>query len=101
MKNANAKGVIAAVASDFKLSKKQATEVLEQYVAHETHEHNKFGIINAVTRAGQVFDNESWVRMDEIGGMLMDTSSARWSNILARSLTYTDKDYEKVYAVSV
>lgn len=101
MKTANAKGVIAAVASDFKLSKKQATEVLEQYVAHETHEHNKFGIINAVTRAGQVFDNESWVRMDEIGGMLMDTSSARWSNILARSLTYTDKDYEKVYAVSV
>lgn len=101
MDNANAKGVIAAVASDFKLSKKQATETLEQYLAHETHEHNKFGIINAITRAGQVFDNESWVRLDEIGGLLMDTSASRWTNILARSRTYTDKDYEKVYALTL
>lgn len=100
MGDANAKGVIAAVAADYKLSKKQATETLEQYLAHETHEHNKFGVINAVTRAGQVFDNESWVRLDEVGGMLMDLSASRWTNILARSQTYTDKDYEKVYALT-
>lgn len=101
MQNANVKGVIAAVAMDYKLSKKQATEVLEQFITHETHETNLFGVINAVTRAGQVFDNESWVRMDEVGGMLMETSAARWANIIARGNTFTDKEFDKVYALTV
>jgi len=100
LNDANVKGVIAAVATDYKLTKKQATESLEQYLAHETHEQNMFGVINAITRAGQVFDNDSWVRLDEVGGMLMDTSAARWTNILARAKTYTDKDFEKVYALT-
>lgn len=100
LNDANVKGVIAAVANDYKLTKKQATESLEQYLAHETHEQNMFGVINAITRAGQVFDNDSWVRLDEVGGMLMDTSASRWTNILARAKTYTDKDFEKVYAIT-
>jgi hypothetical protein len=100
LNDANVKGVIAAVATDYKLTKRQATESLEQYLAHETHEQNMFGVINAITRAGQVFDNESWVRLDEVGGMLMDTSASRWTNILARAKTYTDKDFEKVYALT-
>jgi hypothetical protein len=100
LNDANVKGVIAAVANDYKLTKKQATESLEQYLAHETHEQNMFGVINAITRAGQVFDNDSWVRLDEVGGMLMDTSASRWTNILARAKTYTDKDFEKVYALT-
>ena len=101
LNDASVKGVIAAVANDYKLTKKQATETLEQYLAHETHEQNMFGVINAITRAGQVFDNDSWVRLDEVGGMLMDTSASRWTNILARAKTYTDKDFEKVYALTV
>jgi len=100
LNDASVKGVIAAVANDYKLTKKQATETLEQYLAHETHEQNMFGVINAITRAGQVFDNDSWVRLDEVGGMLMDTSASRWTNILARAKTYTDKDFEKVYALT-
>ena len=101
LNDANVKGVIAAVANDYKLTKKQATETLEQYLAHETHEQNMFGVINAITRAGQVFDNDSWVRLDEVGGMLMDTSVSRWTNILARAKTYTDKDFDKVYGLTV
>jgi hypothetical protein len=97
---ASMKGVIAAVCSDYKLSKREATEVLEQYVTHENHERNLFGIVNAVTRAGQVFDNKTWVKMDEIGGELMVTSGDRWSTILKRADTYTDKDYEKVFALT-
>lgn len=97
----NAKNVIAAVAMDYNLSKKQATETLEQYITHETHEDNMFGIINAITRAGQQFDNETWVSMDELAGTLMDISSTRWSNILSRANTMNDKDFEKVYSIGV
>jgi hypothetical protein len=97
---ASTKGVIAAVSSDYKLSKREATEFLEQYITHETHESNLFGIIAGVTRAGQMFDNKTWVHLDEIAGSLMETSADRWSTILRRADTFTDKDYEKVFSLT-
>lgn len=97
---ASVKGVVAAVASDYKLSKREATEFLEQYVAMESGERNLFGIINGLTRAGQVFDNKTWVKFDEIAGSLLDTSADRWATILRRADTFNDKDYEKVFALT-
>jgi hypothetical protein len=97
----NTKGVIAAVASDYKLSKKESTEFLEQYITYETHEANLFGIIAGITRAGQMFDSKTWVHMDEIAGQLVDLSADRWNTILRRADTFTDKDYEKVFSMSV
>ena len=97
---ASTKGVIAAVSSDYKLTKREATEFLEQYITHETHESNLFGIIAGITRAGQKFDNKTWVRMDEVAGTLMDISADRWNTILRRADTFNDKDYEKVFALT-
>ena len=94
------KGVIAAVCNQYRLDKKQSTEVLEQFVTHEHDHNNLFGVINAVTRAGQEFSPESWVRLDEVGGQLMEMSSKAWSSILTRADTYTDKEFDKVFAVS-
>lgn len=94
------KGVIAAVSSDNKLTKREATEFLEQYITYETHESNLFGVIAGLTRAGQKFDNKTWVRMDEIAGSLMEMSADRWSTLLRRADTFNDKDYEKVFALT-
>ena len=91
---------MASIASDYKLSKKEATEFLDQYVTMESGERSLFGIINGLTRAGQVFDNKTWVRFDEIAGSLMDTSADRWNTILRRADTFTDKDYEKVFSLT-
>jgi len=97
---ASAKGVIASVSSDYKLSKREATEFLEQYVTLEAQNSNLFGVINGLTRAGQVFDNKTWVRLDEIAGNLLDTSADRWSTILRRADTMTAKDYESIFALN-
>jgi len=97
---ASTKGVIAAVASDYKLSKREATEFLEQYITHETHEDNLFGIIAGITRAGQKFDNKTWVHMDEVAGRLMQMTADRWSTILRRADTFTDKEYEQVFSLT-
>jgi hypothetical protein len=96
----SAKGVIAAVCNDFRLDKKQSTEVLEQFITHEHEHQNLFGVINAVTRAGQEFNADTWFKMDNVGGDLMNLSASRWDTILRRADTYTDKDYEKVFAVT-
>lgn len=97
---ASIKGVIAAVSSDYKLSKKEASAFLDQYVTLESGERNLFGIINGLTRAGQTFDNKTWVRFDEVAGSLLETSADRWATILRRANTFTDKDYEKVFSLN-
>jgi len=97
---ASTKGVIASVSSDYKLSKREATEFLEQYVTLEAQNSNLFGVINGLTRAGQMFDNKTWVRLDEIAGNLLDTSADRWSTILRRADTMTAKDYESIFALN-
>ena len=97
---ASIKGIVASVASDYKMTKREATEVLNQYGQYEAGNRNLFGIINGITRAGQKFDNTTWVKFDEIAGSLMATSADRWATILRRADTFTDKDYEKVYSLN-
>ena len=97
---ASVKGIVATVSSDYKLTKREATEFLDQYITMESGERNLFGIINGLTRAGQKFDNKTWVRFDEIAGSLLNTSTDRWATILRRADTFTDKDYEKVFALT-
>ena len=92
--------VFATVAMDHKLTKKEVSEVFRQWGQFERDDRNLFGVVNAVTRAGQTLDNMSWVRFDGIGGSLMDTSESRWAGILNRAASLQDKDLEKMYGVS-
>ena len=91
------KNLIGAVCTDRKLHKKESTEVLTQWVQHERTDRNLFGIVNAITRAGQTFDNTGWVKFDEIGGDLMGMTENRWDALKKRADTYTDKEIEKVF----
>ena len=95
-----AKSVIAVVASQNHLSKKEASEFLEQYTTKEGSERSLFGIINGLTRAGQTFNNQGWVRMDELAGDLLAINSTRWLDILRRADTFGEKDYEKVFSLT-
>ena len=100
VEDAKMQQVFATVAMDHKLTKKEVTEVFAQWGQFEREDRNLFGVVNAVTRAGQTLDNMSWVRFDEIGGRLMDTSESRWAGILNRAGSLQDKDLEKAYGVS-
>jgi hypothetical protein len=97
---ASVKGVVASISSDHKLSRREASEFLAQYGTYEAENRNLFGIINGLTRAGQEFDNKTWVKFDEIAGNLMNITADRWSTILRRADTFTDKDYEKVFSLT-
>ena len=91
------KNVIGAICSDKRLGKKESTEVLTQWVQHEKQDRNLFGVVNAVTRAGQTFDNTGWVKFDELGGNLLDMTDNRWAAIKQRADSYTDKEIESVF----
>ena len=95
------KNIIAAVCKDERFSKKESTEVLEQYATYENNDRNLFGVVNAITRAGQIFDNATWVKFDGVGGSLIDTDASRWSAILKRADSLQDADFEKIFAAAV
>ena len=95
----SAKGVIAAVAQEMRLNKVEAGRTLEQFAQHETHQKNLFGVINAVTRAGQLGNAPGWVRMDEIGGSLMNLTDNRWDRIKTIAGTMTDKDFDRAFVL--
>ena len=94
------KNLVAAICTDRKLHKKESTEVLTQWVQHEKQDRNLFGIVNAITRAGQTLDNTSWVKFDEIGGDLMNMTDNRWDAIKKRADTYTEKEIESVFVAA-
>ena len=95
----SAKGVIAADAQEMRLNKVEAGRTLEQFAQHETHQKNLFGVINAVTRAGQLGSAQGWVRMDEIGGSLMNLTDNRWDRIKTIAGTMTDKDFDRAFVL--
>ena len=95
------KNIIAAICKDERLGKKEAVVVLDQYAQFENQERNLFGVVNAITRAGQKLDNMAWVKFDELGGGLMETDASRWDAILKRADSLQDKDFEKIFAAAV
>jgi hypothetical protein len=91
------KNVIATVCKDNRLSKKESTAVLSQWVEHERDDRNLFGVVNAVTRAGQTFANDGWVKFDELGGRLLDLNESRWTALTKRADSFDEKDFEKIF----
>jgi hypothetical protein len=91
------KNLIGAVCSDKRLGKKESIEVLTQWIQHERNDRNLFGVVNAITRAGQEFDNTSWVKFDELGGSLLDMTENRWDALKKRADTYEEKEVEAIF----
>ena len=80
------RNVIAAVAeTNREVDKRGATAILEAWVTEESKiapvERSLFGVVNSVTRAGQYFDNQTWVKFDELGGRLINSTEKQWESL--------------------
>ena len=94
------KNIIATVCKDNRLNRHESTEVLSQWVENERQDRNLFGVLNAVTRAGQTLGNSDWVKFDELGGKLVDMGASRWASTLKRAESFDEKEFEKVFVVA-
>ena len=92
--------LIAQVSKDQKLSQKQTIQVLEEYANHEKGFGNLFGIINAVTRAAQVDTPEEHVRLEGIGGVLMNHDVNRWNKLNLRAQNMEENEYHKILGIA-
>jgi hypothetical protein len=77
----------------------QAAEMAKQFVEFESNDKNLFGVINAITRTGQKYDNNDWVRFDMVAGKLMNFTNSQWEGFQARAKAMDAAQRDKVYGV--
>jgi hypothetical protein len=96
------KPVVAQLAKQFKLNKKQANATLTAYNEERrlTPEYAQtlFGLTNAVTRAGQTLGNEEWFKLDQLGGELISFDADDFSNLIGRAKSLREKEVDEMYA---
>ena len=94
--------VFAMIAYENKLSfgqNGQAAKVASMFSEHEAGNRNLFGIVSAITRAGQEYDPAEWVRFDGLAGSLMNYSDNQWNALQARAKAIDPKTYDKVFGI--
>jgi hypothetical protein len=81
----------------------QIVKVMDQFNKYERDNCNVFGIVNAITRAGQKdgFTPEDWVRFDEIGGQLCQLDENSWEKLKAKARMITPDERDKMLGLHV
>jgi hypothetical protein len=78
----------------------QAAKMLEVFSQHEAGNTNLFGVVNTITRTGQMYNPAEWVRFDEIAGKYMNYSDSQWESFQTRAKGLDQKEVrEKVYGL--
>ncbi len=90
--------VFIEVGNSFRMKPSQIKECLSQWEEYESEHRNLFGVINAVTRAGQEYEATTWEAFDVVGGELANLSPEAWQTIIKRAATLTVKEVDKVFA---
>jgi hypothetical protein len=78
----------------------QAAKMAEVFAEHEAANANLFGVVNTITRVGQLYSPAEWVRFDEIAGKYMNYSDSQWEAFQTRAKGLDTKEVkEKIYGV--
>jgi hypothetical protein len=93
------RNIFALIGVENRLSAKQVYDIGDQYATYESDNKSSFGIINAITRAGQNYSPAEWVGFDEIGGRMMEQSEKRWENFNNRAAHMDKETIDKAYGV--
>ena len=91
-KNVKMNQIFAALGDRLGLQPKHFIETVRQFRQHESQHKNLFGVISALTRAGQEFSNEDWYALDVAGGSLSAMTPDKWNKLVDKARTYTDED---------
>jgi hypothetical protein len=78
--------IIAVVAKDYGLSKRNASDILRAYKVEKAQTPDSaaslFGLTNAVTRAGQKLEPSEWVKFDGVGGELIGLDKDEFNSLI-------------------
>jgi hypothetical protein len=87
--------IMAAIGKQYKLSPTVMNAVCLEYIQQGKNS-TCFGAIDALTRVSQTLDNEVWVAMDTVGGLML--TQKNWATLNAIGKTLDDKEVIKLVA---
>lgn len=97
-----AANIFAQLAIEQKLTpglKGQATQIVTEFANYEKEHRSLFGVMNAITRAGQNLDPVDWVRFDTLAGDLLNMSDREWTNFQNRARVIDNVARDKVFGI--
>jgi len=97
--------LLAQTSIDYNLSKRQTQAVCEGWLKENevlgmNESRTAFGLTAAITRAGQRFDNDVWVRFDGIAGEFVNLDRNGWDKFRNRANNLTSAQIDKRIMVS-
>jgi hypothetical protein len=94
--------VIAAAAVELGWSRQVAATILNDWWVEKAtvadSASSLFGLVNAITRAGQRFENERWARFDIIGGALATLSRDAWEGLTASATRMSAREVDGCFS---
>ncbi len=96
-KDVGMENLFASVGERFKLTSGQITDVIGEFIEHESDNRSAFGIVNSITRAGQLYPPIVQKSFDLIGGELV---KGNWNSLLATAKAYSESDLIKILGLS-
>ena len=90
--------IFGTIAKANQFSSDVTNQIAREWFDH-SNEHTAFGVIDAITRAGQKFDGDVWSQCNGIGGELVMMGTKGWDSLNARAKAMEDKDIKKVFAL--
>lgn len=90
-------GIFAVLKERYKMTTKQAGDVMSQFAEHEKHSRTAFSVINSVTRASQLYNPEECEHFDMIGGNLI---SEDWDKIVSKAKAYSENEIADILGLT-
>lgn len=92
--------MLGQLGQDYRLTKKQLVAVHNGFVEEskilDKDAKTQYGWMNAITRAGQQFDPQTWVKMDEIAGQVASLTPNRWATTVKRAKGLDEKAIARI-----
>ncbi len=90
--------VFACLGKENQFSNEQIDATAKEFLQHEKDNRNAFGLVNAVTRAGQKYDADTWFKFDTVAGKVMNLSENAWEGFLSRARGMDKDAVSKIFA---
>jgi hypothetical protein len=84
--------ILAAIRNQTGIGQKVMKSVAEEYLKQGSMG-TAFGAVDAITRVGQLQDNETWVKLDNLAGKIIDQNV--WNRYQSMAKTLTQKEVIK------
>lgn len=90
---------VAQFFKEYSLPKSQSAKFMNMLAIEEailgTEVKTAFGLQSALTRLGQEYDNETWVKYDQLAGKVASLTADKWGAMMKRAATLDAQDIAK------